>query len=173
MSTSDTALVARVLASDDRHAFGELVRRHQSEVRGLLRRLTGDPAAADDLAQETFVRAYRALGQYRGGAKLSCWLYRIAYNAFVSQARRAPTPAVYEPVAVATMDHVLARHDLSRAMAELRPDERAALALTYGREVTHEEAAQILGCPLGTLKTNVLRAKDKLRTRLTAQEAPA
>ena len=69
------------------------------------------------------------------------------------------------------MDHVLSRHDLLRAMAELRPDERAALAITYGQDVTHEEAAQILEVPLGTLKTNVLRAKEKLRGRLLTKEA--
>ncbi|MHB8878678.1 MAG: RNA polymerase sigma factor [Myxococcaceae bacterium] len=171
MSPSDTELIARVLANDDRHAFGELVRRYQSEVRGMLRRLTGDAAAADDLAQETFLRAHRSLGQYRGGAKLSCWLYRIAYNAFISQARRSPPPMAYEAPVSASMDHVLSRHDLMRAMAELRPDERAALALTYGQDVSHEEAARILDWPLGTLKTNVLRAKDKLRERLAAKEA--
>lgn len=171
MSPLDTELIARVLATDDRHAFGELVRRHQSQVRGLLRRLTGDAAAADDLAQETFLRAHRSLAGYRGGAKLSCWLYRIAYNAFASQARRPTVPQGYEAVGSATMDHVLSRHDLTRALAELRPDERVALALTYGRDLTHEEAAEILGCPLGTLKTNVLRAKDKLRIRLSTPEA--
>src|SRR5689334_14344277 len=86
----DTALVARVLASDDRHAFATLVRRHQSTVRGLLRRLTcGDAARADDLAQETFLRAYRGLASLRGSAKLSSWLLSIAYRTFLDDARAA------------------------------------------------------------------------------------
>ena len=168
MSPSDAELIVRVLQSDDRHAFAELVRRHQSDVRGLLRRLAGNAAQADDLAQETFIKAYRSLSQFRGGARFSSWLYRIAYNAFLAHARRsAPRLEVPAPPRDA-LEGVLARHDLARALAELRPEERAALALTYGEEVTHEEAAEILDCPLGTLKTHVSRAKDKLRIRLEA-----
>lgn len=170
MSPSDAALIVRVLQTDDRHAFAELVRRHQSAVRVLLRRLSGNAALADDLAQETFLSAYRSLNQFRGGASLSSWLYRIAYNAFVAHARK-PVPLPDLPSAsTAAMEDVLHRHDLSRALAELRPEERAALALTYGQDVTHEEAAEILKVPLGTLKTHVLRAKDKLRARLTPTE---
>ena len=90
MGPSDTELVARVLASDDRRAFAELVRRHQSAVRGLLRRLcAGDAAQADDLAQETFLRAYRSLKGWRGEGRLSPWLYRIAWNGWAALARTA------------------------------------------------------------------------------------
>ena len=166
---SDAELIVRVLADDDRHAFAEPIRRHQSDVRALLRRLAGDAALADDLAQETFLRAYRSLAQFRGGARFGSWLYRIATNAFLAQARR-PVALPEEP-GPATMDGVLLRHDLTRALAELRPEERAAIALTYGQELTHEEAAELLEWPLGTLKTHVLRAKDKLRSRLLPQEA--
>jgi RNA polymerase sigma factor (sigma-70 family) len=170
VSSADTALIVRVLETDDRHAFAELVRRHQSAVRALLRRLSGDAALADDLAQETFLSAYRALAQFRGGARFSSWLYRIAYNAFVAHARKAT--AVHEAPAASTtaMEQVLHRHDLSRALDALRPEERAAISLTYGQDVTHEEAAEILKVPLGTLKTHVLRAKDKLRARLNPTE---
>jgi RNA polymerase sigma factor (sigma-70 family) len=168
VSVSDAELIVRVLQSDDRHAFAELVRRHQSDVRGLLRRLAGNAALADDLAQETFLKAYRSLAQFRGGARFSSWLYRIAYNAFLAQARRAKVePEAPPPPRDALLD-VDARHDLARALSELRPEERAALALTYGEEVTHEEAAEILDCPLGTLKTHVSRAKAKLRITLEA-----
>jgi RNA polymerase sigma factor (sigma-70 family) len=165
MGPSDTELVARVLAGDDRRAFAELVRRHQSAVRGLLRRLcAGDAAQADDLAQETFLRAYRSLEAWRGEGRLSTWLYRIAWNGWASQARRRPTPEPEAPppprdVADAAID----RHDLERALAGLRDEERAALALAYGQDVSHEEAAAILDCPVGTLKTNILRGKAKLR----------
>src|SRR5436853_6804078 len=88
-AVSDAQLIARVLVQDDRHAFGELVRRHQSAVRATLRRLTGgDRALADDLAQETFLLAYRNLRSFRQEAKFSTWLYRIAYNAFLADARK-------------------------------------------------------------------------------------
>jgi len=162
---SDADLVARVIALDDRRAFAELVRRHQSAVRGLLRRLSGgDAALADDLAQETFLKAYRSLAGWRGGARLSTWLHRIAYNAFVSHARRAPPPEPPEPEpARATDAAAIDRADLWRALGRLRDEERAALSLTYAEEVTHEEAAATLDWPLGTLKTHVMRGKEKLR----------
>jgi RNA polymerase sigma-70 factor (ECF subfamily) len=172
MGATDADLVARVLAGDDRRAFAELVRRHQSAVRGLLRRLTaGDAAAADDLAQETFLLAYRKLGSWRGEGRLSTWLYRIAWNAWASLARRAPAPLPPKPAPPRpAADAALDRHDLERALAGLREEERAALALTCVRDVTHEEAAAILDWPLGTLKTHLLRGKEKLRRRLLAAE---
>ncbi|PTL80604.1 RNA polymerase sigma factor [Vitiosangium sp. GDMCC 1.1324] len=175
---SDSELIARVLVRDDRSAFGELVARHQSAVRGLARRLTGgDLAQADDLAQETFLRAYRGLRGYRGGAKFSSWLYRIACNVFFSRdrgSREAPVelPALEagSPEGVSLPDALLERYDLERALASLKPRERAALVLTYANELTHEEAAVVLDCPLGTLKTHVARAKEKLRRQL--EEVP-
>src|SRR5438477_12950445 len=88
-SISDAQLIARVVVKDDRHAFGELVRRHQSAVRATLRRLaSGNTALADDLAQETFVLAFRNLKSFRQEAKFSTWLYRIAYNVFLADARK-------------------------------------------------------------------------------------
>lgn len=177
MGPPDAELIARVLSYDDRHAFATLIRRHQSAVRGLLRKLTcGNHARADDLAQETFLRAYRNLGSLRGGEKLPAWLCRIAYRAFLSEARAR---AAQRPEALeddrgdggAGMDAVLTRHDLGRALRALSPNERAALALTYGQDLSHEEAAAILECPLGTLKTRVSHAKQVLRAILAEREA--
>ena len=89
MELSDGQLVARVVVDDDQHAFAELVRRNQSTVRGLLRQLTRtDMALADDLAQETFIRAYKNIRSFRGDARFSTWLYRIAYNCFREDARK-------------------------------------------------------------------------------------
>src|SRR5512137_1411145 len=86
---TDALLIARVLVQDDRHAFSELVRRYQSGVRATLRRLTaGNHALADDLAQETFMLAYRNLKSFRQEARFSTWLYRIATNAFLADARK-------------------------------------------------------------------------------------
>src|SRR4249920_1543523 len=86
---TDAQLIARVVVQDDRHAFSELVRRYQSAVRSTLRRLTaGNHALADDLAQETFLLAYRNLKSFRQEARFSTWLYRIATNAFLADARK-------------------------------------------------------------------------------------
>ncbi len=86
---TDAQLIARVVVQDDRHAFSELVRRHQSAVRATLRRLTaGNHALADDLAQDTFMLAYRNLKSFRQEARFSTWLFRIATNAFLADARK-------------------------------------------------------------------------------------
>ena len=85
----DAPLIARVVADDDRHAFATLVRRHQSAVRGFLLRLCcGDGALADDVAQETFLRAYQRIGTYRSEGGFDSWLFSIAYRAFASEKRR-------------------------------------------------------------------------------------
>ena len=176
---SDAQLIARVLVQDDRHAFGELVRRHQSAVRATLRRLTGgNHALADDLAQESFLLAYRNLRSFRQEAKFSTWLYRIAYNAFLADARKMkelplPEDLGVEDVAPADTDAAPVAHraalklDLERAMAVLSEAERAAIVQCYHNDLSHEEAAYVLGCPVGTVKTHILRAKQKLKARLT------
>src|SRR5512140_3142808 len=130
---TDAQLIARVVVQDDRHAFSELVRRHQSLVRAMLRRLTaGNHALADDLAQETFLLAYRNLRSFRQEAKFSTWLYRIAYNVFLGDTRKMkelplPEDTDIEDLASA-VDHSdpmpVARGaalsvDLARAMATL------------------------------------------------------
>ena len=175
MGPSDAQLVARVLARDDRHAFAEIVRQHQSLVRALLRRLTcGDDALADDLAQETFWRAYRGLGRYQGAARLSSWLYRIAYNVFLDHRGRARPTAELEPETLASdgpsPDASLVRRDLERAMSVLTPEERLAITLAYRDGASHSELAEILDCPLGTVKTHIGRAKEKLARRLRGYE---
>jgi len=169
---SDSDLIARVLLDDDHHAFGELVKRHQSAVRGTLRKLTGgNETLADELAQETFLKAYRALAKFRGEAKFSTWLYRIAYNVFRSDVRAAKSHEEFneathtEPQAPA-IEAVDLQTDLDAAMSHLSPKERTAVALCYTSGLTHEEAAEVLQCPLGTVKTNILTAKDKLRRYL-------
>jgi RNA polymerase sigma-70 factor (ECF subfamily) len=175
----DAELILAILERDDRSAFAELVRRHQSKVRMVLRRLTkGDAALADDLAQETFVLAWRHLGAFRFEARFSTWIYRIAFNAWQSEARRrrevsleidddAPPPG---SGAFDEMPDVASRVDLERALATLSDGERAAIAACYYADLTHEEAAVALGIPVGTVKTHVLRAKAKLRARLAPTE---
>jgi RNA polymerase sigma factor (sigma-70 family) len=166
---SDPELIARVVGDDDRHAFAELVRRHQSAVRSLLRRLTcGDAARADDLAQDTFLRAYRGLGGFRGGARFSSWLYRIAYNVFLSDGgRSAVQPLVDEAVAVTAAPAAGLLLDLDQGLRRLSEAERLAVVLSYKEGATHEEIAAVLGCPLGTAKSHVLRGRQRLREYLS------
>ncbi len=174
---SDADLIARVLAHDDRNAFDQLVRRYQSDVRSLLRKMTGgDGAVADDIAQQTFIKAYRRLRSFEGGSKFSTWLYRIAYNAYVSstRARRAETYGNIEdvapPVEPSFDSRALARVDIRRAMAGLSAQEKMALALFYGHQYRHEEIAATMGVPLGTVKTHINRGREKMRRVLGAAE---
>ena len=172
MQTSDHQLVLAILERGDTRAFGTLVTRHEARVRGLLRRLTrGDHALADDLAQETFVLAWRHLAGFRFEAQFPTWLYRIAVNAWQSHARRRhelsleDQPQGEKPEAMEAPD-LASRIDLERAFRVLSDGERAAIAACYYADLSHEEAAQALGIPLGTVKTHVLRGKAKLRARL-------
>jgi RNA polymerase sigma-70 factor (ECF subfamily) len=176
----DAALLLAVIERDDRDAFAELVRRHQSQVRSVLRRLTkGDAALADDLAQETFLLAWRNLGRFRFEARFSTWLYRIAFNAWQTEARRKrelvldlddemPLPG---GEGFDELPDVASRVDLERAMATLGDGERAAIAACYYADLSHEEAAQALGIPLGTVKTHVLRGKARLKAYLERKES--
>ncbi len=183
---SDAQLIARCLVGDDRHAFAELVRRHQSAVRACLRRLTtGDAALADDLAQETFVLAWRNLKSFRQDAKFSTWLYRIATNCWLMNARKRKEALLGDRddaladddnddmphLAETAGDHARSsslKLDLERAMRVLSEPERAAIVQCYHNDLSHEEAAHVLGIPVGTVKTHVLRAKQKLKVAMAA-----
>ena len=178
----DAALIARVLVNDDRHAFAELVKRHQSAVRACLRKLTaGNHALADDLAQETFVLAWRNLKSFRQEARFSTWLYRIATNCWLADARKRKEALLGDATdelpedaadqADATPDHArdsALKLDLERAMRVLSEGERAAIVQCYHNDLSHEEAAYVLGMPVGTVKTHILRAKQKLAVELAA-----
>jgi RNA polymerase sigma factor (sigma-70 family) len=176
----DAALILAALERDDRKAFEVLVRRHQSRVRTVLLRLArGDAGLADDLAQETFVLAWRNLRHFRFEARFSTWLYRIAFNAWQSEARRkrevlldadADLDAIAAESAVQELPDIVARVDLERAMATLSEGERASIAACYYADLTHEEAAVALGIPVGTVKTHVMRGKAKLRARLAGKD---
>ena len=172
MELSDGQLVARVVVDDDQHAFAELVRGNQSTVRGLLRQLTRtDIALADDLAQETFIRAYKNIRSFRGDARFSTWLYRIAYNCFREDARkRKELVGIDEEHWQAEQDPVDPglRQDLMHALNLLPLPERTAVVLCCQNGLSHNEAARVLDIPLGTVKTNVLRGREKLKRTLAA-----
>ncbi len=172
---NDAALIARVLVDDDRAAFGELVRRHQSAVRHFLRHLArGDAALADDLAQETFVHAWRSLARFRGEASFSTWLLGIAHNHWRNARRRAREHASLDEAQAAELTATAAtqrsdlRHDLDAAVAQLSENERLALHLGFQQGLSHGEIAALLDWPLGTVKTHLARSKEKLRHLLAA-----
>ncbi len=174
MAFTDADLIARALSLEDQNAFSELVRRYQSPVRAFLAKMTrGDLHLADDLAQETFLKAWRKLQTYRGGARFSTWLFGIAFNEFRGEARRRkefaledmaePRPEAEQAPAMATSN---LRLDLTEALKVLTSLERASVVLCCQNGLSHEEAARVLECPLGTVKTNVLRGREKLRRKL-------
>ena len=168
----DKALIARVLGNDDQNAFGELVRRHQGMVRAQLRSLMhGDHSGTDDIAQETFLIAWKKLHQFRGDARFSTWLYRIAYSCFLQSLRRRSS--AYEDQAdedgesISASSHTLdLKIDIDRAMRQLSPGEQRVMLHCVQLGLSHEEAAYVLTMPLGTVKTHALRGKAKLREQL-------
>ena len=175
----DQSLVARVLLGDDRRAFEQLVRRHQGMVRAqLCRLLHGDQAAADDLAQETFLLAWRKLDQFRSEARFSTWLHRIAYASFLQAcrtkswaARHAQDDAMeHLPEPAPAMDLQV---DLARAMRHLSTAEQTVLLHCVQLGMSHDEAAYVLAMPLGTVKTHATRGKAKLKTWLSAWKQAA
>jgi RNA polymerase sigma-70 factor (ECF subfamily) len=166
----DGTLLERAVATRDVAAFSALARLHQSKVRGLLLRLTrGDHATADDLAQETFLEAWRGIGNFRGESAFATWLYRIAYSRFLMQARkRKPDEQLGDwdvPMASGESGSH-ARIDLERAMAKLTAAESAALTLSFALGLSNSEAAEAMDIPLGTLKSHVLRGREKLKAIL-------
>ncbi|ATQ43279.1 RNA polymerase sigma factor [Caulobacter mirabilis] len=150
-------------------AFGRLVDRHQRAVRGFLRRLCGDAAEADDLAQETFLAAWTEIGRFRGEAEVRSWLCGIAWRRHQSAARaglrrrrrdQAWSEAAQQQGAIpASSDD---RLTLERALAGLPLDQRAAVALCLAGEFSHADAAEVLGLPIGTVKSHVARGRSRL-----------
>ena len=155
-------------AAGDAAAFGLLVRLHQSRLRGFLRRVTrGDHALADDLAQETFLEAWKKIAQFRGEGSFAGWLLRVAWSRYLMTARRRKLEPLEENDAVQTVPDPNARLDLENAMAKLSVGERAALTMCYALGYSNEEGAEILDMPLGTLKSHIARGREKLRRMLS------
>jgi RNA polymerase sigma factor (sigma-70 family) len=167
---TDLNWAERRAATGDVAAVGVLVRQHQSALRGFLRRLTrGDHALADDLAQETFLEAHRKLAQFQGRGSFAGWLYAIAWSRFLMETRRRklePLDEMDEGETCSPESGSVAKLDLERAFALLKPAERAALTLCHAAGMSHEEAATALKMPLGTVKSHVARGREKLKTLL-------
>jgi RNA polymerase sigma-70 factor, ECF subfamily len=169
-TAAETAVV--ILArTGDAAAFRELVRRREVRVRDLLRRLCGNHALGDDLAQETFVQAWTALGSLRNPGGFGAWLRQIAVNVWRQEARRRrliladdeEISGEPDPRPAAAADD---RLDLITALATLRPVERLCVVLFFAEGMTHGEIVEAAGLPLGTVKSYVRRGGDKLKAIL-------
>src|SRR5437868_5484388 len=182
MTSTDEELVARSIRGDA-DSFNELILRWERPIYALAYRQIGREEDARDVCQETFLRAYRALAGFRGQAKFSSWLYRIALNLcrdWLRRERRTPVVQAAEDVDLTELaasrgptesfEDRLARQDLSRAveraMGLLSEDQRTAIVLKEYQGLTFQEIADLVGCPLSTVKTRLYQALTVLRREL-------
>jgi len=180
----DQSLVLRVQKGDKR-AFDLLVARYQHRIISVITRYVHDWADAQDVAQDTFIRAYRALGNFRGDSQFYTWLYKIAVNTaknwLVSQGRRPPTDDIDATEAVQydggtrlrdtdTPEQELIRREIEQTVAstvEALPDElRMAITLREVDGLSYEEIAETMGCPIGTVRSRIFRARDAIDQKL-------
>ncbi|WP_026284849.1 RNA polymerase sigma factor RpoE [Thiomonas sp. FB-6] len=183
---SDQALVQRV-QNGDQQAFALLVAKYQRRIFRLISRFVADPASAEDIAQETFLRAYRAIGNFRGDSQFYTWLYRIAVNT----AKRSALTCARSPVfpensqnpeqdetfsrqeqlsSMDTPEAVMASRELvnavNAAMEELPEELRSAIMLREIEGLSYEEISHMLGCPVGTVRSRIFRARESIARRL-------
>ncbi|WP_396588990.1 RNA polymerase sigma factor RpoE [Bermanella sp. R86510] len=177
---SDEQLVARVKKGDKR-AFDLLVLKYQHKIMSLISRYINDATEVQDVAQEAFIKAYRALKNFRGDSQFYTWLYRIAVNTaknyLVSQGRRPPQQDIdvddaeqFNPSAslkdVASPDRLLARDELKSVVFEAMealPDElRTAINLRELEGMSYEEISEVMDCPIGTVRSRIFRAREAI-----------
>ena len=181
----DQQLVERAQRGD-KQAFGLLVSKYQRKLIRLLSRLIRDPAEVEDVAQESFIKAYRALPAFRGDSAFYTWLYRIgintAKNYLVSQGRRAPTTTEFDSEEAETFEEGEQLRDINTperllmskqigetvdaAMAALPEELRTAIVLRELEGLSYEEIAGIMDCPIGTVRSRIFRAREAIAERL-------
>ncbi len=181
----DAELVARVKAGDKK-AFDLLVLKYQRKIMRLLSRMIRDQAEVEDVAQEAFIKAYRALPQFRGDSAFYTWLYRIAINTarnwLSSNSRRPSTPSSYENEDGETFDEMdnltdnttpeseLASRQIAqtvnKAIEDLPEDLRTAIVLREIEGMSYEDIAQSMNCPIGTVRSRIFRAREAIATKL-------
>ncbi|MBT0961389.1 RNA polymerase sigma factor RpoE [Denitromonas iodatirespirans] len=181
----DQQLVERVQRGD-KQAFGLLVSKYQRKLLRLLSRLIRDPAEVEDVAQETFIKAYRALPAFRGESAFYTWLYRIgvntAKNYLVAQGRRAPTATGFSSEDAETFDDGEQLRDINTperlmmsrqigqtvetAMEALPEELRTAIVLREIEGMSYEEIAGIMECPIGTVRSRIFRAREAIAEKL-------
>lgn len=180
----DLELVKRVQGGD-KTAFDVLVLKYQHRIGAVIGRFVHDYAESQDIAQETFIRAYRALNNFRGDAQFYTWLYRIAVNTaknhLVSMKRRPPTSDVdaddaehfdgaYRMHDSDTPEHELLREEIARTVsevvAELPEELRQAITLREMEGLSYEEISETMDCPIGTVRSRIFRAREAIDSRL-------
>ena len=171
-NAEDHQLVARALSAQDTAAFGELVRRHQSQVRNFLRKLTRDVAEADDLSQDCFMHAWDKLQTFSGRGSFIGWLLKVAYTTFLQSKRKSKRYSeILEQVGhkmetegqsySVQSDEVT---DLDKLLAVLDDEERAIMIMSYACGLSHREISDAVSMPVGTVKSVIFRGKQKIRT---------
>ena len=182
MASSDEELVARSMGGD-LDSFNQLVLRWERPIYALAYRVIGREEEARDVAQETFLRAFRALNGFKGQAKFSSWLYRITLNLcrdWMRKERRTPVSQAPEGIDIIelageatpseTIEQMVGRKELgravSKAMAALPEEQRTAIILKEYHGLTFQEIADMLGCPLSTVKTRLYQGLSVVRKQL-------
>ena len=168
---SDVALVTQVAVFRNKKAFDQLVRKYQSPVRRFfLNQTLGDEQLSDDLAQETFIKAYVNITKFRGMASFSTWLMRIAYNVFYDEVRsRKQTEDVDTSVSAARQTTTASeslKMDIYAALALLKPDERTCITLQLIDGYPVDQIAKVTGIPANTVKSHLHRGKEKMANYL-------
>jgi RNA polymerase sigma factor (sigma-70 family) len=165
--------LANLSAAGDRGAFGELVRRHGSAVRALVRRMGAGPAESDDVAQDAFLSAFESITDFRGHGAFVGWVKRIAARHYLRRLQRSRLLVNLDDGAVEgevegvnVQAFAAGRIDLDGALRALSAVERLCVTMCYGAGLSHSEAAEALNLPLGTVKSHVKRGLEKLRARL-------
>lgn len=168
----DISLVAQVVVFHNTRAFDQLVKKYQSPVRRFfLHQTCGDSELSDDLAQDTFIKAYTNIASFKNLSSFSTWLYRIAYNVFYDYIRSRKETDDLDTYRVdaqcSTLQQDVGQHmDIYRALATLKEMERTCITLFYMEDQSIEKIAGITGCPAGTVKSHLSRAKDKMASYL-------
>ena len=170
MAATDGELVEEALAGSE-HAFRELVRRYERGVFGVIVRVVRDPSRAEELAQDTFVKAFRALHTYDPTRKFPSWLLTIAHHTAIDEVRKhVPETSDLDPQMAdhrqPTPHQSAERAELSAvlrtAIGRLRPEYRELVALKYEQELEYDEIVEITGMPVGTVKSSLHRARKEL-----------
>ena len=168
----DQYLVARAVASQDTAAFGELIRRHQSQIRNFLRKLSRNADEADDLAQECFIHAWDKLHTFSGRGSFVGWLLKVAYTTFLQSKRKSKRYAevldeagyVAQTESKSYNQNTDEISDLDKLLAVLTQEERAIMVMSYACGLSHREIGDATGLPVGTVKSVIFRGKEKIRT---------
>jgi RNA polymerase sigma factor (sigma-70 family) len=163
-------------STGERRAFGELVRRHGSAVRGLLRRMGAQSAEADDVAQDAFLAAFERIPEFRGEGTFAGWVKRIAARLYLRRLQKERRLGAFaadggENETAVQPGDADATIDLDEGLKTLAPGERLCVSLCFGAGLSHAEAAEALNLPLGTVKSHVKRGLEKLRARLAPSGA--